>query len=129
MKFIYNDPGYKMLRKKLRNEMTPQEVLLWNKLKNSQLGHKFRRQESIGKYIADFYCPRLKLVIEIDGSQHLDNALYDFERDRYFKNLGLIVLRFWNNEINTNISGVIKKVCEIINTTPPKGTPPNLGGE
>jgi very-short-patch-repair endonuclease len=59
-------------RRELRTNATLQEIILWSRLKNDQLGFKFRRQHSFGKYIADFYCPKLRLVIEIDGSQHLE---------------------------------------------------------
>jgi very-short-patch-repair endonuclease len=96
----------------LRNKLTPQEVILWNRLKDNHTGYKFRRQHSIKNFIADFYCPEKKLVIEIDGNQHLDNREYDMERTNHFESLGIRVIRFWNNEINTNINGVIMKIKE-----------------
>lgn len=102
-------------RKDLRNETTPQELLLWYKLKNKALGYKFRRQHSIGRFITDFYCSEKKLVIELDGSQHLDNTEYDKERTDYFESLEIKVLRFWNNDINKNIEGVVMKIDEILN--------------
>jgi very-short-patch-repair endonuclease len=108
---IHNLVNKKQVRRKLRNSATPQEVIVWSRLKNSQLGYKFRRQHSIGKYIVDFYCPDKKLIIEIDGSQHIDNA-YDKERDAYLKGLGFIILRFWDNDVNNNLDGVLMKIIE-----------------
>ncbi len=99
--------------------MTPQEIVLWSRLKNYQVGYKFRRQASIGKYIVDFYCPQMRIVIEIDGSQHMDNKNYDKERDKTLKSFGCIVLRFWNNEINTNLDGVILKIKNVLDSTTP----------
>jgi very-short-patch-repair endonuclease len=110
MKTINNIKKLFDRRKYLRNNSTPQETLLWLKLKNSQLGFKFRRQHSIGGYIVDFYCPTKKLVIEIDGSQHIINKVYDEERLKYLTVFGIRVLRFWNNEINVNIDSVVNKI-------------------
>jgi len=112
MQTIHNIKKLFYRRKELRNNSTPQEILLWQKLKNSQLGFKFRRQHSIGGYITDFYCPLKKLVIEIDGSQHFEkeNKGYDKNRSVYFEGLNIKVLRFTNAEINTNINGVLLKI-------------------
>ena len=109
---IYNVKKFFKRRKELRNNCTPQETLLWSKLKNSQTGFKWRRQHSIGGYIADFYCPSKRLVIEIDGSQHFekDGQEYDEIRTKFFEGLDIKVLRFTNAEINTNIEGVMKKI-------------------
>lgn len=108
MKRLNNLQKFLERRKKLRNSATPQELLIWSKLKNSQLGFKFRRQHSIDGYIVDFYCPKKKLVIEIDGSQHFqkNNLEYDEIRSKFFKILNIKVIRFTNAEINTNIEGV-----------------------
>lgn len=108
--FIHNDPKMKPRRQELRKNQTLQEEILWARLKLNQLGYKFRRQHSIGGYVVDFYCPEKKLVIEVDGSQHLENQEYDNKRTEYFSILNIKVLRFWNNEINTNINGVIEKI-------------------
>jgi very-short-patch-repair endonuclease len=109
-----SDPKSKTLRRTLRKIQTPQEVILWSRLRNNQIGVKFRRQYPIGKYIVDFYCLEYKLVIEIDGSQHFeDNALtYDEERTKFLRIQGCAVLRFPNNEINANIDGVLMKIIE-----------------
>ena len=67
---IHNNKTLADRRKELRNNATPQEAILWQHLKDSNFGCKFRRQHSIGPYIVDFYCPSKKLIIELDGSQH-----------------------------------------------------------
>lgn len=113
--FLNNRKALKVKRKSLRHSVTPQEVVLWSRLRMNQLGSKFRRQHSIGRYIIDFYCPEKKLVIEIDGSQHLDKEKYDKERTDYLYKLGITVLRFWDNEVNTNIEGVIMKIMTTLN--------------
>jgi very-short-patch-repair endonuclease len=111
MRLVHNLNKFKPLRKKLRNQSTEEETILWAQLKNTQLGAKFRRQTGLGKYIVDFYCPSHKLVIELDGSQHLeDNLDYDHKRTEYLNNLGLKVLRIWNNDIRENLSGVVEEI-------------------
>ncbi len=100
------------MRKKLRRNQTPQETILWSRLRNNQTGYKWRRQVSMGKYVADFYCSEKKIIVEIDGSQHMSAQEYDTERDLYLKSLGCTVLRFWNNEINTNIEGVLMMIMK-----------------
>jgi len=96
--------------------MTPQEIILWSRLRQSQLGCKFRRQHSIENYIVDFYCPTKKIVIEIDGLQHKreKDTKYDARRTKDLESLGITVLRFWNNEINENLEGVILKIEEYL---------------
>jgi very-short-patch-repair endonuclease len=111
---IYNFKESQPVRKKLRKEATPQEIILWARLKNKQLGCKFRRQHSIGKYVVDFYCSEKKLVIEIDGWQHKEQERYDEERIKYLESLELKVLRFWNNDVNDNLNGVILKIEEYL---------------
>jgi very-short-patch-repair endonuclease len=91
----------------LRKEPTPAEAKLWSRLRNDQLGVTFRRQHAIGNYIPDFCSPRAKLIIELDGSQHLEQQEYDDERTKYLESLGYKVIRFWNNDVTNNIDGVI----------------------
>jgi very-short-patch-repair endonuclease len=110
MAHIHNTKYLRLIRKSLRTNMTEQEVILWSILKNNKWGYKFRRQHSIGNFIADFFCPGKRLIIELDGSQHLDNKEYDEERTNYFNNLGIRVIRFWNNEVKNNLNGVMIKV-------------------
>ncbi len=112
MTLVYNILKLKDRRVDLRTNQTPQEILLWLRLRREQLGVKFRRQHSVGGYITDFYCPSKKLVIEIDGSQHFEkeNMEYDKVRSEYFEGLNIKVLRFTNSEINTNMDGVLLKI-------------------
>jgi very-short-patch-repair endonuclease len=115
MRKIHNLESKKYFRRKLRKSITPQEVILWSRIKRNQLGYKFRRQHSIGKYIVDFYCPEKKLIIELDGSQHIEKQKeYDKQRDKYLKNLGFAILRFWDNDINNNLNGALLKILEYL---------------
>ena len=85
------------------------------------MGVKFRRQHSIGMYIVDFCCPGKKLIIELDGFQHSDerDELYDKVRTSYLQRLGYTVIRFWNNEINVNLEGVLLEIETTLNHTTP----------
>ncbi|MDI1276937.1 endonuclease domain-containing protein [Methylobacter sp.] len=99
----------------LRKDQTDAERLLWQKLRNRQLlGVKFRRQFPIEPYIADFVCLELKLIIELDGSQHFDKIAYDHERTDFLKQRGFKVLRFWNNDAFKNTEGVLESIRLII---------------
>lgn len=113
MKSIHNIKALFKRRKFLRNNSTPEEILLWNHLKKSQLGVKFRRQHSIGGYIVDFYCPSRKLAIELDGPGHTSKETqeYDKIRDSYLSGLDIRVLRLKNSEIDgDNIKKVLFKI-------------------
>lgn len=100
--------------RELRNNMTKQELILWEKLrKKQQNGMRFRRQHSCGIYILDFFCFEKSLVIEVDGLIHLKQKEYDRDRTRFLESAGLIVLRFTNEEIENRLDWVI----EIINKT------------
>lgn len=93
--------------RKLRVNQTSVEKLLWIRIRNKQLGHRFNRQFIFDdKYILDFYCVDKKLVIELDGGQHCD-CEKDKIRDNYLLSRGCRVLRFWNNEIMDNIEGCL----------------------
>lgn len=94
----------------LRKELTAAERKLWAIIRNDQLGVNFRRQHAIGNYIPDFVCIEKKLIIELDGSQHLEQKEYDDERTKYFESLGYRVIRFWNDQIMNEINGVIKAI-------------------
>ena len=91
----------------LRKELTPAERKLWALIRNDQLGVNFRRQHAVGNYIPDFVCVQKKLIIELDGSQHLEQEEYDEERTKYLNSLGYKVIRFWNNDVTNKIDGVI----------------------
>lgn len=110
-------------RRDLRKRRTKEEILLWSKLRNNQTGYKWRRQVSIGNYIADFYCREKLLVIELDGSHHLDNKEYDRDRDGFFKFLGIKTLRFWNNEVIKSTTLVIEKILIEFKRTSPQPSP------
>ena len=75
-----------------------------------QHGLKFRRQDPIGPFIADFVCEAARLVVEIDGSQHADNAEYDERRTRWFESRGYRVLRFWNGEVTADLDSVLRVI-------------------
>jgi len=99
----------------LRKNQTDAERLLWQKLRNRQLLNvKFRRQFPIEPYIADFVCLELKLIIELDGSQHFDQIAYDNKRSDFLKQRGFKVFRFWNNDVFKNTEGVMESIRLII---------------
>lgn len=118
---IFNLHKFKYKRKTLRNDSTKAEILLWDKLKRSQfLNLKFRRQQGIGRYVVDFYCPELKLVIELDGASHnnSDSIEYDLIRSEFFNEQDIKVLRFTNENVYSNLSSVLNTMArevEIIN--------------
>jgi len=105
------------IARKLRKNMTDAERLLWSKLRNKQLEAKFRRQSPIDKYIVDFVCFEKKLIIEVDGSQHLQNEK-DIKRDKWLTDNGFKVLRFWNNEVLKNVDGVLEMISREIKPSP-----------
>ena len=98
----------------LRKELTPAERKLWAVIRNDQLGVSLRRQHAIGNYIPDFVCIEKKLIIELDGSQHLEQEEYDEERTKYLESLGYKVIRFWNNDVMKNIESVILAITNAI---------------
>lgn len=107
--------------RELRKNMTPEERQLWFDFLRYRKP-RFRRQEIIGNYIADFYCDRAKIIIELDGSQHLqeENMEYDLARSAYFQSLGISVIRYYNTDIHKNFRGV----CEdILRQMAERGTP------
>lgn len=102
-------------RRELRRSQTKEELIFWAQVKDRRFHeYKFRRQYSIGNYIADFYCPELKLVVEIDGGQHCEkeNIEKDLERTKYFEDLGMKVKRYNNIEIKNNLAGVMEDLWE-----------------
>jgi len=100
----------------LRQNQTEAESKLWSRLRAHRMaGVQFRRQHAIGNYVVDFCAPRRKLIVELDGSQHLDQAKYDLERTQYLESKGYRVLRFWNHDITNNIDAVLNIIWEEIN--------------
>jgi very-short-patch-repair endonuclease len=97
--------------KSLRDQLTDAEIKLWQALRMNQLeGLRFRRQQAIGTYIVDFCAPRKKLIVEIDGGQHLEQQQYDAERTLFLESRGYKVLRFWNHEILNHLEDVIEAI-------------------
>jgi very-short-patch-repair endonuclease len=96
----------------MRRDPTDAEKRMWRLLRDRRLGQfKFRRQETLGRYIVDFVCLEHKLIIELDGSQHAENE-YDVDRDDWLVSRGFTVLRFWNNEVLTNPGGIQHALAE-----------------
>ena len=101
--------------RKLRENQTDVENKLWSELRGRQLsGVKFRRQHPIGPFIVDFCCVERGLVVELDGGQHVDRSAADERRTRVLKRLGYRVLRFWDNEVLSNLDGVLERVSEVL---------------
>ena len=124
--------GLTHLAKGLRKRSTDVEQLLWGHLRAGRFeGKKFRRQHPIGQYIADFVCLEKRLVVELDGGQHAlpDEILKDRERTSWLENEGYTVVRFWDNEILTNTSGVLEAIRERLHRAPSPQSPPLKGGE
>ena len=97
--------------RKLRKNSTLSEVLLWNRLKARQdKGYQFLRQKPLDNYIVDFFCKRLKLVIEIDGDSHLENENADYTRQKKIESLSISFLRFSDNEIKRNLDDVVQTI-------------------
>lgn len=99
--------------KELRHEQTPAEAKLWAYLRAHRAdGVGFRRQHAIGPYIVDFCAPRRKLIVEVDGSQHLEQQEYDAERTAFLEALGYRVLRFFNGDVMNKIEEVVGVILE-----------------
>jgi very-short-patch-repair endonuclease len=112
--------------------MSPPEVLLWSQLRGSKLGFKVRRQHPIGPYIADFFVPQEKLVIEVDGGAHDfgDRPELDAARDRYLNERGYQVVRILAVEVMKNLEGALQFIAEHVQSPlhhPPDGPPPHSG--
>jgi very-short-patch-repair endonuclease len=117
--------------RKLRREMTEAEARLWSRLRGGHfMGLSFRRQHPIGSYILDFYCPQIRLAIEVDGGQHGSPASQrtDGRRTNRLAESGISQLRFWNHEVLANIDGVLdeieRAVGRIRTTTPTRSAVP-----
>ena len=115
--------------RELKINPTEAERLLWSHLRLRQLGgHKFRREQPLGSYIVDFVCLEKRLVIEVDGGQHLRQAAYDYQRDAWLKAQGFEVLRFWDHEVFTQIDDIKEAIWKAI-SEPPSLILPRKGGE
>ncbi len=112
MDYIFNNPKYKQRRKELRNNLGLPEIILWNQLKCSKLGVKFRRQYGVGYYIIDFYCHEKHLGIELDGESHnsLNAQEKDFKRTNFIVLQNIKIIRFQNKDVLNNLNGVVEEI-------------------
>ncbi|MDL2338276.1 MAG: endonuclease domain-containing protein [Pseudomonadota bacterium] len=109
---------------KLRTGMTDAERRLWSRLRGEQLGVKFRRQHPLGGYVLDFACLDPKVVIEVDGAQHLDQVGYDDRRSAWLAERGFLVLRFWANEVLSETDAVVSRIVDLLMGSPHPNPPP-----
>ena len=109
--------GQSILRqraKNLRKQSTDAERHIWYNLRANRLGFKFKRQVPLGVYIVDFACLEKRLIVEIDGGQHLENQAYDMERTVWLNARGFKVLRFWNNDVLQQTTSVIEVIMQAL---------------
>ena len=110
LKILYN-PELKQRARELRKQGVLSEVLLWNQLKYRKMrGYQFMRQKPIGNYIVDFYCSKLKLVIEIDGESHEGRFSYDMQRQQFLESMGLTVIRFNDADVKVDMNNVLMAI-------------------
>ena len=115
-------PTHRRFGKTMRQNMTEAELALWRRLRKPGIaGMRFRRQAPIGPYIVDFFCPQRRLIIEVDGGHHGSSEDTDRERDTWLTERGYRVVRFWNNDVLTNLRGVIETIASSLNA----GIPPH----
>ena len=111
--------------KTLRSQQTDAEQQLWHQLRAHRfMGLKFKRQKPIGQYMVDFICIEYRLILEVDGGQHIDRMEYDDERTAWLKSEGFMVLRFWNHEVLQKMEGVLERVRQAVAPSPPAPLPP-----
>jgi very-short-patch-repair endonuclease len=114
--------------KNLRINQTDVERFLWHQLRNRRLcGYKFRRQQIIEPYIVDFVCYAHRLIIELDGSQHMEHVAYDSTRTAFLESQGFRVQRIWNNEVLSNMEGVLDFVLTALRASPSPQPSPARG--
>ena len=101
----------------MRNNLGLPEIILWNQIKSSKLGYKFRRQYGVGKYVLDFYCSELRLGIELDKSTHDNTESYakDKERENFIKNFNIKIIHFQNKDILNNLNGIRENLKQDLN--------------
>ena len=111
--YSHNEASQKLLRQSLRNNATSAEAILWRALKGKQVdGLKFRRQFGVGPYVLDFYCPEIRLGIELDGGIHRTGNTYEYDtmRTRFMAENRIRVMRFDNEVVYNNIEGIIEAI-------------------
>ena len=113
----------------LRKNSSDAERYLWHFVRNRHLGgYRFRRQVPLGRYVADFVCMRARLIVELDGGQHAEHMLGDFERTQYLARGGFRVIRFWNDEVLQQIEAVLEQILgALIQACPHPGPLPQAG--
>ena len=115
MSYIKYNPKLKKKARELRNNSTPSEIELWKSIRAGKvLGYTFNRQKPIDEFIVDFYCKKLRLVIEIDVESHTDKQEYDKRREQRLKKLGLTTIRFYDHDVMENVDGVLEKIKQTI---------------
>ncbi len=101
--------------KELRRNSTEAERVIWSSLRSRQFGnYKFRRQQPIGSFIVDFVCFEKKLIIELDGGQHMEDESYDTKRTKWLEGQGFSVIRFWNNQVLRDVDAVKTKILSAL---------------
>ncbi len=106
----YNVANLKPRRRQLRNRSTDSEKVLWAEIRNQKLGHRFVRQYSVEGYIMDFYCPKRRLGIELEGKIHLKTKVYDYYREKYLNAFHIKILKFSNEEVFSNLNKVLETI-------------------
>ena len=122
-------PDQRTHARKLRRDITDAEKKLWARLRDRQLcGAKFRRQHPMGPFITDFCCVERGLVVELDGGQDAEQSAADQARTDFLESRGYRVLRFWNNDVLTNLEGVVEGISEALESPHPCPLPKGEGG-
>ena len=106
----------------LRSNPTDAERSLWSRLRAEQLGHRFRRQVPLGHFVADFVCMERRLIVEIDGGQHVESS-HDAVRDEWLMGRGFRVIRFWNNDVLNQGNAVVQAILDALSAPPPQPSP------
>jgi very-short-patch-repair endonuclease len=110
--------------RRLRRDQTDVERVLWSRRRDRRLrGLKFRRQAAVGRYVVDFLCADANLIIELDGGQHVERHEQDATRTKDLESRGYLVLRFWNNDVLNNMSGVLESIVDTLKPLPPHPNP------
>ncbi len=110
--------------RELRRNLTEAERKLWGRLRLRQIeGLKFRRQHPLGHYVVDFICLEKRMIIELDGGQHLEQVEYDSRRTQWLEAQGFCLLRFWNHDVLTDIESVLLAIVDALASPPPRPSP------
>ena len=137
---FFNKPEEKEKRRRLRSDMPAAENVVWSRLRRKSVcGYRFRRQYSVGPYVIDFYCPALRLAVEIDGESHLGTTAndYDEQRQAFIESFGIRFVRFTNRDVYDNLAGVLETISRaaeaeirhIAPKTKSSKSPPYEGGD